>query len=158
MLVDYTNQLYMPLCKNYNENYQSIENVINFAEWKKSCKLVWNDIKITQEDIVDNVRYDAGAKIKVNCTVQLPNIDENNVEIQVYFGKVMEDGTIRNVYNKAMTKVNPTSKAKKQEYETEIELIAGGNYGYTFRAVPKHKMLMNFADMDLIKWEVKEDK
>ena len=63
-----------------------------------------------------------------------------------------------NVYNKAMTKVNPTSKAKKQEYETEIELIAGGNYGYTFRAVPKHKMLMNFADMDLIKWEVKEDK
>ena len=158
MLVDYTNQLYMPLCDNYNENYQSIENVINFADWKKTAKSVWNDIKITQEDIVDNVRYDAGAKIRVNCMVQLPNIDENNVEIQVYFGKIMEDGTIRNVFNKPMTKVNPTSKAKKQEYEAEIELSAGGNYGYTFRAVPKHKMLMNFADMDLIKWEVKEDK
>ena len=80
------------------------------------------------------------------------------MKIMLRFKYIMEDGTIRNVYNKAMTKVNPTSKAKKQEYETEIELIAGGNYGYTFRAVPKHKMLMNFADMDLIKWEVKEDK
>ena len=37
-------------------------------------------------------------------------------------------------------------------YETEIELKSGGNFGYTFRAMPKHEMLLESANLNLVKW------
>ena len=37
-------------------------------------------------------------------------------------------------------------------YETQIELKSGGNYGYTFRAMPKNKMLLDPENMNIVKW------
>ena len=37
-------------------------------------------------------------------------------------------------------------------YRAEIDLTTGGDYGYTFRVMPKNEMLLDNANMDLIKW------
>ena len=36
--------------------------------------------------------------------------------------------------------------------KTKLELTTGGNYGYTFRVMPKHEMLLDSENLDLIKW------
>jgi len=41
------------------------------------------------------------------------------------------------------------------EYSANINIDNGGNYGYTFRVMPKHEMLLEPANMDLIKWITK---
>ena len=41
-------------------------------------------------------------------------------------------------------------------YKGKIELSTGGNYGYTFRVVPKHEMLIESNDLDLVKWIMSE--
>ena len=41
---------------------------------------------------------------------------------------------------------------KKYEYTTKIELKTGGNYGYTFRVMPKHEMLLDSENLNLVKW------
>lgn len=41
-------------------------------------------------------------------------------------------------------------------YKAKIELTTGGNYGYTFRVMPKHKMLLDSANLDLVKWITNE--
>ena len=98
----------------------------------------------------------AGSKITVNCEVQFPNgIDEANTEVQVYFGQILDSGTIRNVYTKEMKKISENKEENKVYYEAELDLITGGNFGYTFRALPKHDMLMDSENMDLIKWAEK---
>ena len=156
MVVDYTNQLYMPLCEQGNKYFSNMENVMNFSEWKKTVKKNWQNIKITQERNVDNARMNAGSKITVNCEVQFPNgIDEANTEVQVYFGQILDSGTIRNVYTKEMKKISENKEENKVYYEAELDLITGGNFGYTFRALPKHDMLMDSENMDLIKWAEK---
>ena len=38
------------------------------------------------------------------------------------------------------------------EYSTSIDIDNGGNYGYTFRVLPKNEMLINNQDMSLVKW------
>ena len=40
----------------------------------------------------------------------------------------------------------------KYEYKTTINIDNGGNYGYTFRVLPRHEMLLNKQDMSLVKW------
>ena len=37
-------------------------------------------------------------------------------------------------------------------FKAKLELTTGGNYGYTFRVVPKHEMLPDPENLNLIKW------
>ena len=34
----------------------------------------------------------------------------------------------------------------------KVQLVNGGNYGYTFRVMPKHEMLLDSENLDLVKW------
>ena len=36
-----------------------------------------------------------------------------------------------------------------------VELTTGGDYGYTFRVMPKHEMLLDAENLDLVKWITK---
>ena len=37
-------------------------------------------------------------------------------------------------------------------YEATLKLTTGGNFGYTFRVVPKHEMLLDQENLNLVKW------
>ena len=150
MVVDYVNKLYMPLCNLHKKYFNDLERVAEFEEWKRDLKLNWKNITIKQEENVDNAKFVAGSEIKARCKVALPNIDESHVEVQVYFGKIQENGTLRNVYTQEMKKIG--EKDGVYEYETTIKLSSGGNFGYSFRVVPKHEMLLDQENMNLVKW------
>lgn len=55
-----------------------------------------------------------------------------------------------------MTLINSDDENKEYEYQATIELMTGGNYGYTFRVMPKNDMILDSANLDLIKWITKE--
>ena len=155
MLVDYTEQLYMPLCNLTNKYYSDLANVTRFNEWKKSIKDNFKNIEITQDDNVDNETIDAGKTIKVKCNVKLPNIDSNKVQVEVYYGQIEENGIVSNVTVIPMKLKNSNESEKVYLYEAEIELISGGDYGYTFRVMPKHEMLLDAENLNLVKWITK---
>ena len=110
------------------------------------------NIKIEQKNNLDDITLDAGNNIEVKCEVELPNIDVQNVEVEVYYGKILESGVIEDISIIPMKLVKSSSKSKRYEFTAKIELKTGGNYGYTFRVMPKHEMLIEPANMDLIKW------
>ena len=41
---------------------------------------------------------------------------------------------------------------KKYHYVAKIDLTTGGNYGYSFRVMPEHEMILESANLDLVKW------
>lgn len=155
MVVDYVNDLYMPLCNLDREYFGDLGKVAEYSEWKKNAKNNWNNIVITQDRNVDNAKFVAGSQITVSCEVYLPNIDEANTEVQVYFGQIQENGTVRNVYTKVMNKVGENKAENKYTYEAVIDLKTGGNFGYTFRVMPKHEMLLDVENLNLVKWLTK---
>ena len=154
-VVDYVNELYIPLCNLRKKYFTNLENVINFSEWKKAIKAEWEAIAIEQGDLenVNNTKLIAGSKIKVKCYVSLGKIEESHACVQVYFGQFMENGNVKNVCTTEMKKIG--EKDGKFEYEGTIELETGGNFGYTFRVMPKHEMLLDPENMNLIKWLTK---
>ena len=40
-------------------------------------------------------------------------------------------------------------------YKAKVKLINGGSYGYTFRVMPKHEMILDSANLNLVKWITK---
>ena len=157
MLVDYTNQYYMPLAKLTKKYYLDIDNVAEYNGWKKDLYRNWKDIKITQTDNFDNITIDAGNKIEVGCEVELPNIDIENIEVEVYYGKILENGIVENVSIIPMELTDSDEDQRKYYFTAKIELTTGGNYGYTFRVMPKNEMILEPANLDLVKWITKEE-
>ena len=153
MLVDYMEKMYMPLCNLTNQYYNDIVNVAEYNEWKKVASYNWNKIQISQEgtENVNNQSIDAGKSIVVGCKVKLPNLSKDNVELQVYCGQIMENGKLEKI---SITPMNFVCEDQENNlyYEAEVEMKTGGNYGYTFRAMPKHKMLLDSENLDLVKW------
>ncbi len=152
MLIDYTNNYYMPLCDLTNKYYSNVDNVAEYNNWKKELFTNWKDIKITQSNNLDNITIDAGNQITVECEVELPNISENNVSVECYYGKILENGVVENVTIIPMKIIDRDDETRKFTYSTKIELKTGGNYGYTFRVMPKNEMLLEPANLNLIKW------
>ena len=153
MLVDYTNQLYMPLCKLTKTYYTNLEKVTEYNSWKRDISANWKDIQIEQiENNADDITVDAGAQIEVRCAVTLPNVDVNHIRVEVYYGKFLEDGSVQNVKVIPMKIEKAEEENKKYYYVTKIDLTSGGNYGYTFRIMPQNEMLLDSENLDLVKW------
>ena len=155
MLVDYTNNLYMPLCNLTKKYYQNVDTVAEYNLWKKNLYINWKDIKITLTNNLDNITIDAGNNIEVKCEVELPNVDLDNITVECYYGKILDNGIVENVSIIPMKLTEKDEENKKYEYTTKIELKTGGNYGYTFRVMPKHEMLLDAENLNLVKWVTK---
>ena len=152
MLVDYTKNLYMPLCNLTNKYYRDLTTVTEFNEWKQNLIRNWEDILISQEENVDNITIDAGNTIEVKCKVKLPNIEEKNIEVQVYYGQIMDNGVISNINIIPMKLEKSDEENKEYYYSAKVKLISGGDFGYTFRVVPKHEMVLDQENLNLVKW------
>ena len=156
MLIDYTNKFYMPLCNLYNKYYTDLSVVAEYNDWKDNLYRNWNDIVIKQEKgNLDNITIDAGNKIEVKAKVYLPNISVDSIEAQVYYGQIGDNGVVDDISIIPMTLIDSNDEAKEYEYKATIELVSGGNYGYTFRVMPKSNKILDVANLDLVKWITK---
>ena len=155
MLVDYVEKLYMPLADVSDTYYNNLENVAEYNTWKKELNQNWDNIVITQKNNINNQKLDAGQNIEVECQVKLPNIDKDSIEAQVYFGKIQKDGRLETIDIIKMARVEEDDDKKVYTYKAKIGLTTGGDYGYTFRVMPKHCMLLDSADLNLVKWITK---
>ena len=115
----------------------------------------WKDIKISQVNNLDNITIDAGNNIEVACEVVLPNVDVNNVTVEAYYGRILDNGIVENVSIIPMKLTDSDEENKKYYFTSKIELTTGGNYGYTFRVMPRHEMILEPTNLDLVKWVTK---
>ena len=153
MVIDYTRDYYMELANLSKNHYQNLDEVIDFTNWKKNMYTSWKDIKITQNNNLDNITIDAGNQIEVHCIVNLPeNIDCNSIRAEVYYGKILENGIMEQIQTVPMNLIEQDDENRTYKYSAKIELKTGGNYGYTFRVMPQTAMMLDTANLDLIQW------
>ena len=155
MVTDYTDKLYMPLCNLYHNYYTDLEKVAQFNSWKESLKSSWEQIEITQENNLDNITIDAGNNIEVKCKVKLGNMKPENIEAQVYYGKIDDNGVVDDITIIPMELEQADEENRIYAYKAKVKLINGGSYGYTFRVMPKHEMILDSANLNLVKWITK---
>ncbi len=134
MLVDYMEKLYMPLIENTNKYFKDLENVIQFVNWKKDMKQNWQNILIEQSDNPENVKIDAGEKIEVTCKVTLPNISVDNIRVEVYCGKISDDGRVEDIKIVPMKLIS-----KEEEYRR-----------YKYRKISKNFLFIFFSFLHIL--------
>ena len=111
----------------------------------------WNNVFISSPVINDEVLMKAGENLDLVCSVNLGSIPSSSVTVEVFYGKFMNGEKIINSVYKEM-ELSQDLGNNTYEYKTSIAIDNGGNYGYTFRVLPKNEMLINKQDMSLVKW------
>ena len=155
MIVDYTEKLYMPLINLYKNDFSDLEKAAQFTEWKRRIYNNWDSILIEQEKNPEDIKIDAGESIEVKCKVTLPNLEKEDVRVEVYCGKISDNGQVEDISVVPMEFESEEKEYKRYTYKAKVSLASGGNYGYTFRVMPTNEMLLDSENLDLVKWITK---
>ena len=115
----------------------------------------WDNILIEQGENPQDIKIDAGEAIEVSCKVTLPNLNKEDIKVEVYCGKISDDGQVENITIVPMELISEEKEYKRYTYKAKISLLSGGNYGYTFRVMPTNEMLLDSENLDLVKWITK---
>lgn len=159
MVKDYTNKMYMPQAYRTKQIFaDNFKAMYNLAEYKNYIDQNWNNVYISSW-IDDSHPSEHTVSVKdsidVSCFAYLGSINPEHISVEIFYGKVGEDGILHNPDVIPMTLVGKSHE--NYEYKGNIKIDNGGHYGYTFRVIPTHPEFINKHDLGLIKWVVKKD-
>ena len=151
MLCDYLNDLYIPQIRNITSSHSSTDEISSLVEWEKHVRENWQNVKILSKGSLEELSTNAGDKISMSCQVQLGKLSPSDVMVELYYGKFDNNGQLVNSSYREMTLSN-TLDDNAHEYTIGVTIDNGGSYGYTFRVLPTHPLLINKQDLSLVKW------
>ena len=124
-----------------------------FSDWKTKVSTNWNKIKfikITEER--DESNLEVGGKFVINAEVDLGSLTPEDVELHIYFGKLIGNGDTQKNSYAVLENIPAKGKTKIYSYKGDVNCEETGQFGYTLRILPKHKLLINPFELGLIKW------
>ncbi len=152
MLSEYTSDFYYPSAVRaikMEENDFSIAR--DLSEWKKSIKKQWNSIRFLNVESGTTGSISIKSSIIVKAEIYLGNILPDDVDVQIYYGKLDSDRLIKDGELVSMS-VEDNPDSKKYIYKSEISSWESGLNGFTIRVIPKHEALDCPLEEGLIHW------
>lgn len=154
MLKDYTVKFYNPcidrINKIINSNYEVARNLTSF---KQHISRAWSNVKITADSQGYSLRdknAKSGESINLNVVARLGDLSPTEVMVEAYYGPIVNNGI---QHGRAVEMyVNNQSDSSTYHYSTDLKITNGGEYGYTFRIIPRNQDLFNKYDMPYVKW------
>ncbi len=123
-----------------------------FSVWKSNLISKWDKIKFDKiEHVKDDTGLKVGGKFIVDAEIDLGELTPDDVEVQIYYGKLVGNGDTQKNHFSVMNHIAKT-KGKSHQYQGEVDCKDTGQFGYTLRILPKHKLLINPFELGLIKW------
>jgi glycogen phosphorylase len=154
MVTEYTEKYYY---KGLNRRKFILENDWEegkkFSKWKATLLKNWKNIKfvsISEDSPKSEMKVDTAYKI--SCEVDLGKLTPDDVEVQIYYGKI---DNINEANANSYVVMNFTKANEDQTIHTfsgEIVCSNTGHFGYTLRILPKHNLLNNPFELNLIHW------
>jgi starch phosphorylase len=154
MVQEYTENFYIHAHKNRQElienNWQKGKD---FTKWKANLLANWDKIKFVSVSNNDSKNeFKIGSKYKINAEVNIGNLTNDDIEVQIYFGKLENaKGVSENSYV-TMKCISSPNGSNTYKYEGSIKCNTTGEFGYTLRILPKHSLLHNQFELGAIRW------
>ncbi len=151
MLCDYLDRLYIPQIRRINSSYSNVEDINSFVDWENNIRSNWDNVRIIPEIPLSEISANAGDSTNMSCKIYLGSLKPSDVLVELYYGKFSDSSQLVNSKYQEMT-LKEELENNVYLYETNLSIDNGGNYGYTFRVLPKHDLLINKQDLSLVKW------
>jgi starch phosphorylase len=152
MVKDYANQGYFAASDRahtlVSQNYGPGKEL---AVWQSHLSERWYEIRIEEITIADAVDLQVNQPFKVRARLQLGAITAEDIQVELYRGKVAIDGEIHTGVAIPMTYQEQDDQGQSF-YGAEVEYSSSGLQGFSLRILPKHRYLNSAYDPKLILW------
>lgn len=151
MVADYVNDLYLPAAREgiaLDQNDHA--GAKDLADWKDRVAREWEAVRVDHVESVDvgEVAH-MGDKLTIKAYVSLGELSPQDVEVAVVYGKVTEADELC-TFNDARLTLVEQYEAGRALFQGEVTLAASGEFGYSVRILPYHRLLSSPAEMGLV--------
>jgi starch phosphorylase len=156
MVQDYVQKLYEPAARSSRAAAaDDFAGSRELAAWTTRVRKLWPQVAIEHVDAEPDGEGDGGGRrprlgggLRIRALVQIGELAPDEVEVQAVFGRVDEDDQLRSSSIATLEHLG-VDEIGRNRYEGVIHLDQSGPFGYTVRAVPKHRLLSSSAEMGL---------
>jgi starch phosphorylase len=157
MVQDYVQRLYAPAAVSSRiasaEDYAGSREL---ASWRTRVQLLWPQVAIEHVDAAAEPDAQGegggaarlGGGLRIRALIQISELAPDEVEVQAVFGRVDEHDQLRSTSIAQLEHIG-VDEIGRNRYEGVVHLEESGPFGYTVRAVPKHRMLSSSAELGL---------
>jgi len=160
MVQQYTEKFYLMANKNRKNMIENDwEKAKDFTNWKANLLENWDKIKfISVNSSESGEELKIGSQYKIDAEVSIGNLTNNDIDVQIYYGKLDNVDFANENSHAKMKCVNCESESDTYKYEGSINCDVTGEFGYTLRILPKHPLLISQFEFGVIKWvsDIKE--
>jgi len=152
MVEDYARVAYVPALENYNRlTRDDCAAAKDLASWRMDMMTKWSSLDIRNICSEDPEELHVGDPVLVRAEVHLNGIRPQDVEVQIYAGRLDYEGKFaqRETVNMQATETTPDGW---QIYTGKIQPTEAGRFGYTVRILPHHPLLLDSHSLGLIRW------
>ena len=154
MVKEYTEQLYIPAAKSYeNFSRDGCGAATHLSQWKTQIRKDWPEVKISDVQIGNKDRQSilVGESLQITARVHLGAVDPQHVRVEAYHGEV-DNGDIRNP--SATSSIKPAARmetaitfTREQSPRLKAALMA-----LACASCPRIPALMQMHELRLITW------
>jgi starch phosphorylase len=156
MVRDYAEQFYKPAYDRHEElAAEDLRRAKDLAGWKEHLFHEFHRIKI--ESVSDDMDPNAdagpqvGRNIRIEAVLSLENLGTDDVKVELYFGRLDEDGQLTHGKIIAMDHVNDEGD-NRHRYAVDMPCHRSGMTGYTVRVSPSHDVAEDTRVGALVQW------
>jgi starch phosphorylase len=151
MVRDYTEGYYLPAAATSrrlaSDDFAASRELAN---WKRHAAAAWPGVSVRRVENGVKERL-LGARFTVRAFVELGDLDPNEVEVQVAYGRVDDADELPQVELTTLKQVGQRTP-DGWTFEGEVPLATPGAFGYTVRVVPRHVGLASAPELGLVAW------
>jgi starch phosphorylase len=151
MVRDYTEGYYLPAASTSRrlagDDFGASREL---ADWKRHAAAAWPGVSVRRVENGVKERL-LGAHFTVRAFVELGDLDPDEVEVQVAYGRVDDADELPKVELTTLKQVGQRTP-DGWTFEGEVPLATPGAFGYTVRVVPRHVGLVSAPELGLVAW------
>lgn len=153
MIRDYQDRFYNPQAKRYDglvaDDFKLAKEL---AAWKAKVAAVWNDIEVSEVQIVDGINnaLKIGESYPAKAVLDLKTLSSEDVGLEMVISAPGENGQLELV--KTLEFEPEKSSNGLTTYKLDINLMDPGYYNYGLRMFPKNGHLPHRQDFMFLKW------
>ncbi|MBN1482701.1 glycosyltransferase family 1 protein [candidate division KSB1 bacterium] len=152
MVRNYLHDFYFPAAENWarvsNDSGKAARQLV---KWRENLNKNWETIKILTVQNMNADTLKIGEQIKVSAQVKLGAMKPQDVQVQLYLGRVDQFGDLQNTKALPMILESP-AKDGVYTFCVTFAMDSTGQHGFSVRVVPNHPLNENPMKLGLIKW------
>ena len=122
------------------------------AKWQREVKAAWPAITVDLDGISQPTRQLVGEAFCVRAHVDLGALSPDDVEVQLYLGRVTSKGVIAEPQISVMAPTGSSHNGAFVYEASDVRCQQSGSLGYTVRVLPKHSDLVSSFAPGLVTW------